>query len=88
MPFEQEAVGEPYTGNPYVRFDEGVLSAARPDMVCGSRVRRNIRSLVSGNISTLLYCRACRGEALCEDGSVANLIIFNFERLDFELLTI
>ena len=55
MPFEQEAVGEPYTGNPYVRFDEGVLNAVRPDMVCGSRVRRNIRSLVSGNISTLLY---------------------------------
>jgi hypothetical protein len=56
MPFAQETVGEPYTGNPYVRFDEGVLSAARLNMVCGSRVRRNIRCLLSGNISTLLYC--------------------------------
>jgi hypothetical protein len=55
MPFEQETVGEPYTGNPYVRFDEGVLNAARPDMVCGSRVRRSIRSCVPGNISILLY---------------------------------
>jgi hypothetical protein len=58
MPFERETVGEPYTGNPYVRFDEGVLNAARANIVCGSRVRRNIRSCVSGIISTLLY-RLC-----------------------------
>ena len=41
----RETVGEPYTGNPYVRFDEGDLVEDEPNMIRSSRVRRNDRIL-------------------------------------------